>query len=166
MRTSDPLFFAVLFGSFKLICYICNIEIKDMKALIGKIIVGYRYGVAPESGKSYNYRDNHFEPGVSMAQIGYAKEVGSFAVSESVARKKYYYIGTICGEGSDDEICLSDVKRISYQEYLKLRKQYASTSNEYVEALITRKINLINKGYCLGCTAEQIIERYSKYIKK
>lgn len=137
-----------------------------MDELIGKKIVGYRYGEAPVSGKSYNYRDRHFEPGVSMAQIGYCKEVGSFAVSEAASRKKYYYEGVICGEGSDDEICLSDVTRISYQEYLKLRKQYSTTSNEYVEFLIARKINLINKGYKIGCTIEQVIERYSKYLKR
>lgn len=31
--------------------------------LIGKTIVGYRYGEAPESGHSWNYAENKPEPG-------------------------------------------------------------------------------------------------------
>lgn len=132
----------------------------------GKTIVGYRYGEAPESGRSWNYRENEWEPGVSMAQVGFDKEIGSFAVSESGNnRKKIYYIGTICGQGGDDEICLSDVRRISRSEYLSLRREMVEVSNQIVNDRIDSKINLINRGFSLGRTIEQLEEERSKYIK-
>ena len=45
--------------------------------IIGIKVVGYRYGKAPKCGRSYNYRENHYEDGVSMAQVCYYKPVGS-----------------------------------------------------------------------------------------
>ena len=44
--------------------------------IIGIKVVGYRYGKAPKCGRSYNYRENHYEDGVSMAQVCYYKPVG------------------------------------------------------------------------------------------
>ena len=37
---------------------------------IGDVVVGYRYGKAPEGSCSYNHRDNEYETGVSMASVG------------------------------------------------------------------------------------------------
>jgi hypothetical protein len=45
----------------------------------GMTTVGYRYGKAPESGFSYNSREQKYEKGVSMASAGGVDEVGSFA---------------------------------------------------------------------------------------
>lgn len=47
--------------------------------ILGKTVVGYRYGIAPECGRSYNYRENHYEDGVSMAQVCYCRPINSFA---------------------------------------------------------------------------------------
>ena len=134
--------------------------------LIGQTIVGYRYGEAPESGRSYNYQTNERECGVSMAQVGYLDEYGSFAISEARSnRKKCYYIGTIAGFGGDDEVCLEDCKKITYREYLAYRKQYKETNNAYVKAIIADKVNLINNGWCTGYTEDEINTKYNKYIK-
>lgn len=134
--------------------------------LIGKMIVGYRYGEAPESGHSWNYAENKPESGVSMAQWGYFKECGSFAVSEAASnRKKYYYIGEIAGEGGDDEICLTNVKRISYKEYLKLRKETKEVNNDYINALCDRKLGLINRGFDIGMTEQDVEVMRAAYTK-
>ena len=47
--------------------------------------VGWRYGNVPQSGQSYNYRDNRSEPGISMMQVeGSADEPdGSFELFNS-----------------------------------------------------------------------------------
>ena len=132
----------------------------------GMTIVGYRYGEAPESGRSWNYRENEWEPGVSMAQVGFDREIGSFAVSDAgTSRRKYYYIGTICGTGGDDEICLSDVRRITRNEYLQLRKEMVEVSNQVVNDRIDTKINLIKRGFSIGCTIEQLEAERQEYIK-
>ena len=94
--------------------------------MIGIKVVGYRYGKAPKCGRSYNYRENHYEDGVSMAQVCYYKPVGSFAAN---GEKKYYYEGVVSGIGSDNEICLSSVKQISYNEYQKMKKSLITESN-------------------------------------
>lgn len=133
--------------------------------IIGKTMVGYRYGEAPESGCSRNYQTNSDEPGVSMAQVGYMCEYNSFAISEAAEhRRKVYYIGEVAGFGGDDEVCLTNVKRISYKEYITLRKQYKDNNNEYVNAIIADKTRLADLGYC-GYDEEQIKAKYGKYIK-
>ena len=132
----------------------------------GKTIVGYRYGEAPESGQSWNYRENEWEPGVSMAQVGFDKEVPSFAVGyASKKRKKFYYIGTICGTGGDGEICLCDVRRISRKEYLTMRNGMVEVSNQVVTDRIDSRINLINRGFNIGYTIEDLEEERSKYLR-
>lgn len=129
-------------------------------------VVGYRYGEAPEGGKSWNYRENEWEPGVSMAQVGFDKEIGSFAVSDAgTSRKKCYYIGTICGTGGDDEICLCDTHRITRDEYLRLRKDMVVVSNQVVNDRINTKINLIKGGFLIGRTIEQLEAERKMYLK-
>lgn len=136
-----------------------------MITTIGKTIVGYRYGKAPEGGRSWNYRENEWEPGVSMAQVGFDKEIGSFAVSGSEDRGRYYYLGTICGQGGDDEICLSDVEEITRDEYLLLRESMTDVSNQIVNDRIDTKISLINRGFIIDKTVEQLEQERQKYIK-
>lgn len=132
----------------------------------GQTIVGYRYGEAPESGRSWNYRENEWEPGVSMAQVGFDKEIGSFAVSEAgCERKKYYYVGDVCGTGGDDEICLCNVRRITRNEYLAMRKQMVAVSNQIVNDRINTSINLINRGWSIGRTIEQLEAERNMYLK-
>lgn len=134
--------------------------------LIGRTIVGYRYGEAPESGHSHNYQTNEDECGVSMAQVGYLEEYGSFAISEAASRRKRcYYIGVIAGFGGDDEVCLTNCKRISYREYLGYRKQMKDVNNDYVRAIIADKVNLINNGWNIGRTEEDVKQKYSIYIR-
>lgn len=135
--------------------------------LDGLEIVGYRYGEAPESGRSYNTRDHILEPGVSMAKVGYNKEVRSFAADAQKANKKFYYKGRICGEtGSDDEICLRDVERITYKEYLDLLKSkpIVYASNNVVDAYADRQIRLANKGF-IGYSIEAAEEFRKTYRK-
>lgn len=117
--------------------------------LDGLEIVGYRYGEAPENGKSFNTRERIYEPGVSMAKVGHNKEIRSFAVDGQTS-KKYYYVGLICGEtGSDDEICLRNVRRITVKEYRELlnKEEYINVSNKIVDAYADRKVALANKGF-------------------
>lgn len=136
-----------------------------MKELIGKTIVGYRYGEAPSDERSMNYATNRKECGVSMAQVGYLPEYRSFAIDDAMSnRKKYYYIGEIAGEGGDDELCLINIKKLSYKDYLKAKKKTKDVSNEYVKALMQREINLANKGY-IGYSEERARDKYQKYIK-
>lgn len=134
--------------------------------LIGTTIVGYRYGEAPASGKSYNFRENEYEPGVSMAQVGYYKEIGSFAVSGSSSKKKYYYEGVICGFGGDDEICLSNVKRITYREYCTKRKELVEASNKVVNAYADNTLRLLDDGWHVAASREDIEVRRVKYLRK
>ena len=131
----------------------------------GQTIVGYRYGEAPENGRSWNYRENQYEPGVSMAQVGFDKEIESFAVSDASNRKKFYYIGTICGQGGDEEICLSNVRRITRNEYLSLRKEMVEVSNQVVNDRIDSKINLINRGWIIGRSIEQLEAERNNFLK-
>lgn len=137
----------------------------EMKKSIGLQIVGYRYGAAPENGRSWNYQSNEWECGVSMASVGYDKEIGSFAVSGANNRKKFYYKGTVCGTGGDDEICLENISKISYREYQKLRKEMKEASNIIVNERFDRKINLINRGYNIGMSEDDIEIERRKYIK-
>lgn len=100
-----------------------------------------------------------------MASVGYDKEIGSFAVSGSSDRKKHYYIGTICGTGGDDEICLENVKKITYREYQTMRKEMKEASNIVVNERYDRKISLIERGFNIGRTIEEIEEERKKYLK-
>lgn len=132
---------------------------------IGMKIVGYRYGEAPENGRSWNYQSNEWECGVSMASVGYDKEIASFAVSGASDRKKYYYIGTVCGTGGDDEICLENVSKISFREYQRMRKEMKDVSNIIVNDRYDRKVSLIERGFNLGKTIEEIENERSKYLR-
>lgn len=135
-----------------------------LQDIIGKTIVGYRYGIAPESGYSYNTRENDRECGVSMAQVGFCKEVQSFAVSAQVD-VKYYYIGEIAGTGGDDEICLVNVRQISEDEYINLREETKDASNAIVDYYADRKLRLLYNGFCIGMTEEEIEEFRNQYKK-
>ena len=100
-----------------------------------------------------------------MAQVGYLPEYRSFAIDDAMCnRKRYYYIGEIAGEGGDDELCLINLKRLSYKEYLKAKKETKDVSNEYIKALMQREINLANKGF-IGYSEERTKHKYEKYIK-
>ena len=139
-----------------------------MKTILGRKIVGYRYGLAPESGRSYNTATNSYEDGVSMAKVGHIEENGLLSVtSYKDSRKKYYYTGQVIGEGGDDEICLSNVKQVTYREYVKLLKdaEIIKTSNEIVNYIADRKIRLLNRCFFIGKTADEIEVWRSKNIK-
>ncbi len=79
-----------------------------------------------------------------------------------------YYIGQIAGIGGDSEICLTNIRRITYQEYLKLRKETKQISNDYVNAVCDLSISLLNAGWDLGIsnTKEHYEDLRSKYVKK
>lgn len=135
--------------------------------IIGSKIVGYRYGEAPESGKSFNTRTRQYECGVSMAQVGYMEEVCSFAVSGAYYRKKYYYEGTIVGFGGDDEICLGDVRRITYNEYRSLKSTYKEVSNAIVNYKCDLTLSLLRRGWTVYPNTEEGIEGMrNKMLKK
>jgi|LSQX01.3.fsa_nt_gb hypothetical protein len=105
---------------------------------IGDVVVGYRYGKAPEGGYSYNHRDNGSESGVSMASVGYLPDVASFACSIARdERKKYYYRGVVADFGADGEFVLKDVEQITYNEYRRERTSnkdyYNKLSADYIQ---------------------------------
>lgn len=122
-----------------------DIQFKD---LIGKTIIGYRYGKAPEGGRSFNTLTRSYESGVSMASVGYNAEVGSFAAMANEEEGKYYYIGEIAEEtGGDDEICLNNVRELTKEEYESLLPQYTAISNAVANAYYNRSANVASKGY-------------------
>lgn len=122
-----------------------NIRFKD---IIGKTIVGYRYGKAPVGGRSFNTLTKSYESGVSMASVGYNTEVGSFAKTTNEEEGKYYYIGTIAEDtGGDDEICLNNVRKLTKKEYESLLPQYTAISNAVANAYYNRSANVASKGY-------------------
>ena len=105
---------------------------------IGDVVVGYRYGLAPESGYSYNYRDDEYECGVPMASIGYLPDVLSFGcLAARDERRKYYYRGVVADFGADDEFVLKDVEQITYNEYRRERTSnkdyYNKLSADYIQ---------------------------------
>ena len=73
---------------------------------------GWRLGDVPKSGRSYNYRDNHPEPGVSMMEVRdeygnkYSTEDALSAAFISRRDKRVEYSGWLVGFGSDGEPCL------------------------------------------------------------
>lgn len=122
-----------------------NIRFKD---IIGKTIIGYRYGKAPVSGRSFNTLTQSYESGVSMASVGYNTEVGSFAKTKNEEEGKFYYIGTIAEDtGGDDEICLNNVRELTKKEYELLLPQYTAISNAVANAYYNRSTNVASKGY-------------------
>lgn len=139
-----------------------------MDNLIGKKIVGYRYGEAPESGYSWNYATNSREPGVSMASVGYLPEVRSFAVLDLRCDgvKRHYYIGEIAGRGGDDEFCLTNVRRISYKEYIRLRREQKEVHNEIANYVCDVKRRWLDRGYDICMTYQEVEELRKKLIKK
>lgn len=94
---------------------------------IGKTVY-IRSGKPPESGFSFNYRDNTMEPGVScypatqtgktiaLDLAGLDKVSALFIISGD--RDWYILSGEVIGTGSDGEPCLSVSK------YRKVRKDY------------------------------------------
>lgn len=131
--------------------------------IIGLRVVGYRYGIAPENGFSYNTNTHQYEPGVSMAQICFGKEIQSFAV-DAQSKKRYYYIGDVSGIGGDDEICLTNCKRITYNEYLSLRNQMVHENNMIVNYYADLKLRLHYKGY-YGYDEDSIENFRKKYSR-
>lgn len=124
--------------------------------IVGRTIVGYRFGKAPENGRSWNYREQQAEIGVSMASVGYIDFI-SFAISDANSRrKKYYHVGTIAGWGGDDEICLSDMRQISAAEYRKLRVETKQVSNDIVDFIADRRCGLIRAGYHIAMTIQEV----------
>ena len=109
------------------------------------MIVGYRYGAAPKEGKSYNYREQEYECGVSMASVGYLGEI--YSACYFADRKKYYYVGDFAGFGSDGEVCLSNVKQITYKEYLRLRKESREETNRIAVERYNKSLRVYRKGF-------------------
>lgn len=133
--------------------------------MLGMVIVGYRYGKAPESGYSYNSRENRSECGVSMASVGYIPEKWSFAIGTKENRKKYYYVGTIAGEGGDDEWCLRDVKQIKASEYKKMLVETKEASNMIANYICDRKIKLKGDGFIIDESLEEIEAKRKSLIR-
>jgi len=115
---------------------------KSVKAFKdGKIsvkTVGYRYGEAPESGQSYNSRENKYESGVSMASVFGFDESRGFATMDAASKRKiYYYEGEVIGFGGDDEFVMSNLSPISKAEYNKKGPSYKQSE-------LILKINQLN----------------------
>lgn len=133
--------------------------------IMGMEIVGYRYGAAPECGRSYNTREQEFEPGVSMASVGYCREFGSFAADVNAEEGKHYYKGIICGFGGDNEICLEDVEEITAEQYTESLPSYKEQSNAVVNCYADRWEKLLERGFIIGKTYEDIELFRNQYTK-
>jgi hypothetical protein len=142
----------------------------ESEDILGMPIVGYRYGEAPEEGRSYNHRDREYEPGVSLAQWGLIPEIFSFAISDVWHLKKRYYKGVIAGIGGDNEVCIKDYKEITYKEYLQLRKELYRSSVAYLNYKISILRYFVNAGYSpadyMSRKADEFEELRRKIIKK
>lgn len=68
------------------------------------VVKGWRSGKAPESFISYNYRDGHKEPGLSLMAINGNQE--HWSAGFIADRGKFEYTGILSGTGSDDEPCI------------------------------------------------------------
>ena len=89
--------------------------------------VGYRYGKAPDCGKSYNAMTQRYEEGVSMAAIAGLPITNSFAVwgLQDAKCHKYYYEIDVIGYGGDDELVAIPIRQINYRDYISQAKTMA-----------------------------------------
>lgn len=74
--------------------------------MIGQRVNVVRYGAIPANGKSYNYRDNKYEAGVSCYLEGQ-----NTRPEFTEGRKAIKFSAIIIGWGGDDEPCI-DAKTI------------------------------------------------------
>lgn len=99
-----------------------------------------RYGDIPESGKSYNYRDNFYEKGVSCYNAVFYKD-NTYKVifnnvlelfGESLYRDRpvYRLYGEIVGKGSDGEPVIKVEKAIKLNEHIKVLGLYRRDNGE------------------------------------
>ena len=132
-----------------------------LEQIIGLEIVGYRYGKAPECGRSYNTYYRRYEPGVSMACVGYDREISSFAIDAYEGEGVCYYVGRIAGFGGDGEICLKDVRKITKRQYASMLKKCVEASNALVNYKADRDIDLIRGGWHIGKNEERV-EQYRR----
>jgi len=65
------------------------------------LVAGYRYGAAPESFISRNYRDDRSECGLSLAAVDGEDEVGNSMWFAD--RPRLRYTGVLAARGSDGE---------------------------------------------------------------
>ena len=105
---------------------------------IGMVVAGYRFGDLHPRGYSLNHTTGQAEPGYSMASVMGLEQCGSLAACND-GRKKVYVIGKIAGIGSDDEVCLSDVRVVTYGEYrefLRDNKEKGAALKKTVKAVV------------------------------
>jgi hypothetical protein len=122
---------------------IINMDDHHRPDLSGRKIIGYRYGKAPEGGRSYNSMEHQYENGVSLATIYGKKEFNLFAAQALKERgvKKYYYYGEFAGFGGDDEVLIKNIKQLSQQEYKKL-----SEDEDIYESSLAVLVHEYNRG--------------------
>jgi diguanylate cyclase (GGDEF)-like protein len=133
--------------------------------------VGIRYGDVPESGRSYNTRENKYESGVSLLSANNLPPVRSFAVmSASESSKKEYYIGDILHEtGGDDEFLMSNPKKITKKQYDDfLNTEDGKKSKVVLSYWISDRTNeLVGRGYTSSKNKGILWENeYQKALKK
>lgn len=140
---------------------------------IGDVVVGYRYGKAPEGGyfynRFYNHRDNRYESGVSMASVGYLPDVSSFGcLIARDERKKYYYRGVVAGSGADGEFVLRDVEQITYNDYRRERASNKDYYNKLSEDYIRDRLHCFFDKFKLHLdddAAQAHFDRFGKSIR-
>lgn len=104
--------------------------------------VGYRYGDAPESGYSFNTRENKQEKGVSMASVAGIPESRSFATMAAKKRGIKYYEGDVIGYGSDGEPIMINIVPITETNY---HKKALSKQTKYAALQLQAKKYLSQK---------------------
>lgn len=82
------------------------------------IVSGYRYGDVPTDKASYNYRDEHWEPGVSLAALDGEEEIGSAIWFGD--RKKVNVTGLLVDDkGSDGEPLIIPLDMVEQYDFLE-----------------------------------------------
>lgn len=63
------------------------------------------------------------------------------------------------------KICLKNVVRITYREYCRKRKEMIEESNAVVNYRYDRKLNLIERGFNISSTTDEIENERNKYLR-
>jgi hypothetical protein len=97
--------------------------------------VGVRIGNIPESGKSFNTRENKYEEGVSLISAGTLPPINSFAISalRDKGAKLVYIAGDVLTRtGGDDEFVMQNAREITKGEYDNILSSEQQTVSDYV----------------------------------
>lgn len=90
-------------------------------------VTGWRYGKLPESGRSYNFRDQQNEKGVSLMAL-HGEPIGGIAKTYEMFNSKgkpiVHVSGWLSGYGADGEPIVIDAKELPANDYARKGDRY------------------------------------------